>query len=375
MRILIAPDKFKGSLTAPEAAEAIRKGFLRVWPEAVMKTVPVADGGEGTAEAIRAARGGCWITLEVTGPMGVQVPARYAWIEEEKLAIIEMSEASGLRCVEAGGRDPLRATTYGTGELIANASGRGAKKIIVGLGGSATNDGGMGVAAALGFHFLTSDGEELEPIPSNLLALTRIEPPDALDLPEMVAASDVRNPLLGPRGATATYGPQKGANAQVIKILEQSLENLAEVAALDLGCDFRENPGAGAAGGLGFGLLTFCQATLRPGFEVVAEALDLETAVAASDLIATGEGSLDAQTLEGKAPAGIALLARKHKKPVVAFAGSVAKDARLDELFDATFPLDQPSTLAEAMRDAANLLERAAERAARQIRIPTPPGS
>ena len=205
MRILIAPDKFKGSLTAGQAAEAITKGFSKVWPEALMRKIPVADGGEGTAEAIRAARGGRWITREVAGPMGEKVSAKYAWVEGEALAIIEMSEASGLWRVEPERRDPLRATTYGTGELIADAAGRGARRIIVGLGGSATNDGGMGMAAALGFKFLTSDGEDLEPLPCNLLALTRIEPPDRLDLPAMVAAGDVCNPLLGPRGTTATF--------------------------------------------------------------------------------------------------------------------------------------------------------------------------
>jgi len=373
MRILIAPDKFKGSLTAPEAAEAIGRGFLGIWPDAVLKRAPIADGGEGTADAIRAARGGVWITLVVRDPMGNSVPARYAWMESERLAVLEMSEASGLWRVEPGVRDPLRANTYGTGELMADAGRRGAARLIVGLGGSATNDGGIGMAAALGYRFLTSDGEEIEPVPSNLLSLIRIEPPETLVLPEVIAAVDVRNPLLGPNGATEVYGGQKGADAQMKKVLELSLENLAEVAADDFGCDFRETPGAGAAGGLGFGLMTFCQAATRPGFEVVAEALDLEKEIMASDLVVTGEGSLDAQTMEGKGPAGVAQLARRHGKPVIAFAGFVGNDARLDALFDVILPLcDRPLTLAEAVRDAANLLERAAARAARLMAMKFP---
>ncbi len=370
VRIIIAPDKFKGSLSAREAAEAIRKGLLKVWPDAVLKTVPVSDGGEGTAEAIRAARTGVWITLGVRDPLGKTVPARYAWMEAERLAVIEMSEASGLWRVDAERRDPLRSNTYGTGELIADANKRGAEKIIVGLGGSATNDGGIGMAAALGYQFLTSDGEEIEPLPVNLLSLVRIEPPEGLALPAILAADDVCSPLLGPRGATEMFGGQKGAEARLARELELSLENLAEVAAFDLGCDFRNAPGAGAAGGLGFGLMTFCRATLKPGFEVVAEALDLETEIAAADLVITGEGSLDAQTVEGKAPAGVAQLARAHQKPVLALAGSVANDARLDALFDATLSLcDRPLTLAGAVRDAAALLERAAECAARLITL------
>ena len=368
MRIVIAPDKFKGSLTAAGAAEAIRRGFATVHPDAEFRALPIADGGEGTAESICNAMAGEWIALRVRGPLGDPVDARYAWLNEG-VAVIEMSEASGLWRVSPDRRDPLRSSTYGTGELMADAMRRGARKILVGLGGSATNDGGIGMAAALGFRFLTSDGEELDPVPANLTALVRIEVPEQLALPEIVALCDVQNPLLGERGATRTYGPQKGAGERELLALETGLEHLADTVAQDLGCDFRDTPGAGAAGGIAFGLLSFCGAKLDPGFDLIARILDLEKEVAACDLVITGEGRLDAQTLEGKGPAGVAAIARKHGKKVVAFAGSVADGDRPGGIFDATFQITPSGMpLEQAMREAAILLEQSAARAARDLR-------
>lgn len=372
MKALVAPDKFKGSLAAHQAAEAIARGLQRGGaPAIVVQMKPIADGGEGFAEALA---GNHWKTLHVRDPLGRIVPARYGWADTQT-AVVATSEASGLWRLAPEERDPLQANTFGTGELIADAIGCGAERILVGLGGSATNDGGIGMAAALGYEFLTSDGEPIAPVPANLLSLIRIKPPpDHLPArwPEIIAACDVRNPLLGTRGASRVYGPQKGAGARTVETLELALENLADVVAEDLGCDFRAAPGAGAAGGLGFGLMSFCGATIRPGFELVAEIRQLDEAVASSDIIFTGEGRIDAQTLEGKGPAGIATLARKHGKPIIAFTGQYVPDARLRALFDAIIPIAPPELpSAEALRDAARLLEDAAARTAAMI--PHPP--
>lgn len=370
MKILIAPDKFKGSLTATAAAEAIADGFRRAWPEAETSLLPIADGGEGFAEAFGTALAGEWITTRALDPIGREVDARYMWIEAEKLAVIDMSEASGLWRLQKDELAPLRATTYGTGQLIHHATERGARKILVGLGGSATTDGGIGMAAALGYEFLTSDGEDLEAIPGNLLALIRIQTEGAIELPEIIAACDVQNPLLGCRGTAQVFGPQKGASAKDIVALEEGLLNLADVVASDLGCDFRETPGAGAAGGIAFGLLSFCRAKICSGFDLLAETLHLENRIASCDLIITGEGRIDGQTLEGKGPAGVAVLARKHGKPVLAFAGSIADNPAVDSLFDAHCAIiDEPVTLDAAMSRGAEFLARSAARAARLLQL------
>ena len=367
MRILISPDKFKGSLTALEAAQAIAQGILRTCPDAVTVPMPIADGGEGTAEAICAALGGTWITLQAHDPLGREIEARYAWLEEG-IAVIDMSEASGLWRLSANERDPLRASTFGTGQLMADALRRGVKKILIGLGGSATNDGGIGMAAARGFQFFGSAGDQLAAIPANLAALSRIQTRSIPIGAKVVALCDVRNPLAGERGASRMFGPQKGASPHAVMELDAGLACLADLVARDLGSDHRNTPGAGAAGGLGFGLLSFCGAEMCSGFETLAEILNLENQVAASDLVITGEGRLDAQTLEGKGPAGVAALARKHGKPVIAFAGAVAEDLRLGEVFDETFaitPVGMP--LGEAMQAAASLLEESAAQAARRF--------
>jgi len=370
VKILVAPDKFKGSLSAVEAVAAITRGWQLVRPGDLLEPAPIADGGEGFAAALCLALDGEWVRCPARDPLGREIEARYAWVEKERLAILEMSEASGLWRLQPHELDPLRASTYGTGQLIRAAAERGAGKILVGLGGSATTDGGIGMAAALGYETLTSDGEDLAAIPENLTALTRIVPDAAIELPEIIAACDVQNPLLGPRGTAQVFAPQKGADPKTVAALEMHLENLADVVTTDLGCDFRETPGAGAAGGIGFGLMSFCGAKMRSGFDVVAEALRLEERVAACDLVITGEGRLDAQTLEGKGPAGVASLARRHGKPVLAFAGSIADHPAVAEIFDATCAIiDEPVTLDEAMRRGAEFLERAACRTAQLIEL------
>ncbi len=370
MRILIAPDKFKGSLTAPAAAEAIARGLRSVWPDAQLDLTPIADGGEGFAESLAVALGAEWVKVPSKDAIGRPIEARYAWLQSEHLAILEMSEASGLHRVAPHERAPLTADTFGTGLLIAHAIARGAKRIFVGLGGSATTDGGAGMARSLGFRFLDCEGHELSTSPQNLASLARIESPGGLHLPEILAACDVQNPLLGERGAARVYGPQKGADAQTVEKLEASLSQLAKVCVTDLGHDHRRVPGAGAAGGLGFGLLTFCAAKIRPGFDLIAETLHLEERIAVADLVITGEGRIDDQTLEGKGPAGIAALARKAGKPVIGFGGSITAAAEDAGLFDALIPIaDRPFTIAEAMSETATLLERATRRAAQLIRI------
>ena len=357
MRILIAPDKFKGSLTAAQAAGAIRRGVERTLPRARCCELPMADGGEGTAEALCAATGGEWITAPAHDPLGRPIQADYALLPGGTAAI-NMSAASGLWHVAPAERDPLRASSAGTGELMSQARAHGARRLLVGLGGSATNDGGAGLAAALGWRFVDGDGLCLEPGPLHLPRLARILRPEDTVFPEVVAMCDVANPLLGPRGATWTYGPQKGADERTLPLLEAGLAHLADVIAGELGCDPRDVPGAGAAGGLGFGLLAFCRAELRSGFEVVAEAVGLRDAIAGSDLVITGEGCLDGQTLEGKGPAGIALLARELGKPVLAFGGLVLEPEALGRLFDAVFALkDETISMATAIREAASLLE------------------
>ena len=372
MKILVAPDKFKGSLSAVAAVAAITRGWSAVFPDAQIEAAPIADGGEGFAEVLCVALGGEWILCKARDPLGRAIEVRYAWIEKERLAVIEMSEASGLWRLEKDELAPLRASTFGTGQLIRDAAERGAKTILVGLGGSATTDGGIGMAAALGYEMLGSDGEKLEPIPENLSALSHLVSHRAIEMPEIIAACDVQNPLLGPRGTARVFAPQKGADPRTVEALELHLANLAEIVASDIGCDFRDTPGAGAAGGIGFGLLSFCGAKMRSGFDVVSETLRIEERIAACDFVITGEGRLDAQTLEGKGPAGIAALARKHGKPVLAFAGSIADDRIVAELFTATLPIiDEPVSLADAMLRGAEFLERAATRSARLVSLGT----
>ena len=383
VRVLIAPDKFKGSLSAREVADSIASGLRDVLPDAVMDKMPIADGGEGTVDAIREACGGESVTCAAHDALGRPIQTRYVWQGARAAALMEMSEAAGMWRIAPGERDLLHATTYGVGEMMQDAVCRGAKEILIGLGGSATNDGGLGMARALRFRFV-ANGEELElEDPSGLVKLTQILSREASvnltalsrqvsgahgSLPKVIAAVDVRNPLLGSRGATRTFGPQKGGTPEQLEILERALARLADVVARDLGCDFREAPGAGAAGGLGFGLMSFCGASVRPGFDVVAELVGLKAAIDRADVVITGEGRLDEQTLEGKVPAGVARLARESGKRVFAIAGASSGSAAVRNLFEDLFVLArEPITPAESISRAGELLQERARELARRL--------
>ena len=368
MHILIAPDKFKGSLSARKVAENIALGLCDVLRDAKIAIVPMADGGEGTAEVICDALGGSWLKCKARDPVGREIDARYAWIHERKLAVIEMSEAAGMRRLTENERDPLRATTFGVGEMILNASQHGAREMIIGLGGSATNDGGFGMARALGFRFDYEHEQEHEQKVTCLLHLVKIAKPKELTLPKIIAAVDVRNPLLGENGATRVFGPQKGAAGDKIDNLERALAKLADVVSKEFGVDYRDEPGTGAAGGLGFGLMSFCGARIRPGFDVVAEAVRLESKIKDVDLVITGEGSLDRQTLEGKTPAGVARLARKLGKRVFAIAGRREENRQVRELFDEVYELAEPGmSEKESIKRAAELLRERAQELAKAL--------
>lgn len=359
--ILIACDKFKGTLTAAEACAAVAAGILELWPRAQCVLRPMADGGEGTAMVICEALGGEWRTAEVTGPGGGQVHAGFAWLADQRTAVIEMSEASGLKLVPPAQRNPWRVNTAGTGELMRHAMALGAEKLVVGIGGSATNDGGCGMARALGYQFLNAAGEAIEPVPANLLQVVRILAPENLKLPEVVAACDVTNPLLGPEGATAVYGPQKGVTGDRMPLFEAALSHLADLVSRELGMDPRHEPGAGAAGGLGFGLMAFCRASTRPGFDVVSEVTGLEESAAGADLIITGEGCLDSQTLHGKGPVCVADLARKLGKPSVAVGGMVEahSEAALRTRFNVVIAACTPETMQAALANPAQAVQAA----------------
>lgn len=358
MRITIAADKFKGSLSAPAVCEAIAAGIRLAIPECEILSRPIADGGEGTAETIRAACAGDWIQADTVDPLGRPIRARYAWLAPDT-AVLDMSEASGLWQLRPFERNPLHTSTFGTGKLMADAIGRGARTLILGLGGSATNDAGAGMAAALGFRFLDKDGQTLDPTPAGLAALGRIEKGPAL--PRIIAACDVQSPLLGPTGASRLFGPQKGARPEEVAFLEQTLSHMADVVSRDLGVDFRSLPGAGAAGGLGFGLMSFAGAEIQSGFELVSGLIHLEEAIASSALVLTGEGRLDSQTLQGKGPGGVARLARRHGKPVIALVGSNALGEETAGLFDLCLDLTtEAGSEQEAIQNAPALLTRLA---------------
>jgi len=384
MRILIAPDKFKGALDAREVAESIAAGLREVLPDAEMDVAPMADGGEGTAEAICDALGGSWLKCKAHDPLGREIEAHYAWIDQGKLAVMEMSEAAGMKRLRPNEFDVDLATTFGVGEMILDAAERGAQQIIIGLGGSATNDGGFGMARALGFHFYASislaeylltrlrrkppRGPELIGSVAELRTLERIKKPENISLPKIVAAVDVQNPLLSENGATRVFGPQKGATPNQIGELERALTRLADVVAEQFGFDYRDKPGAGAAGGIGFGLMSFCGATIRPGFDVVAESIGLEAKMKDVDLVITGEGSLDRQTLEGKTPAGVARLARKLGKRVFAIVGRATEDRQARQLFDGVYQNARTGMSEEEnMKKAADLLRENARKLAKSL--------
>ena len=369
MRILVAPDKFKGSLDARGAAEAIAAGLRDVLADAEITTLPIADGGEGTASVICSAAGGEWHVCAAHDALGNGIEARYCTIADGETALMEMSEAAGLWRVPEHLRNPEIASSFGVGEMLLAAAGGGASNIIVGLGGSATNDGGLGLARALGYRFFDGDGRDLGSNVTELLRLDHITPPSQLRLPKITAAADVRNPLLGTAGATRTFGLQKGATEEQVETLELALGRLAEIVARDLGRDMRNVAGSGAAGGLGFGLMVFCGGAMRSGYEVVAEQIGLAAAVRDADVVITGEGRLDAQTLQGKAPAGLARLSRECGKPVYAIVGELEDAAGLAELFERII-VAKPDGMAldVAIRNAPALLRHRARELAEQLR-------
>ena len=365
MRILIAPDKFKDSLGARQIAANIAIGLREVLANAQINEVPVADGGEGTAGVISESLGGTWIDCNAHDASGREIKARFAWIEASRLAVMEMSEAAGLRRLAANEHDPVRASTFGVGEILLAAAAHGAREVIIGLGGSATNDGGSGLARAIGYQFYDDHGRELLGDATKLIHLAKIVAPEERRWTPITIAADVNNPLLGERGATHVFGPQKGATSDQLKLLEKGLAQLENIATKDLHNDFREIPGAGAAGGLGFGLMTFCSATMRPGFDVVAESIHLERSIVDADVVVTGEGSLDRQTLEGKAPAGVAKLARKNGKRVFAIVGRSSREGEVESLFEKVFALNDGSMSdADSIKRAPELLRQRARKLA-----------
>mgnify|MGYP001304198893 CR=1 FL=1 len=369
MRILIAIDKFKGSIPAPVAVQSIITALRQVVPEATCDACPIADGGEGTAEAVVVALHGEWCEAATYDARNRPVTARYGLVQSggHLEAVMEMSAASGLAMVSDLPQNPATASTHGTGLMLQDAIDRQVKRVVIGIGGSATNDGGIGMAAALGHRFLDADGAPLEPIIANMERLATIQPPPRRHLPEILVACDVNNPLLGEAGCTQVYGPQKGVKD--FAFFESRLQRVADVAKRDLGVDHRDVPGAGAAGGLGWGLMTFCGATLTSGFDLIADLIHLRERIATADLVITGEGRLDAQTLHGKGPMGVANLARELGKPVAAFAGAIEAREQLEARFDllcAIKPADMP--LAEAMQRGPELLGAAVLQEAEALR-------
>ncbi len=371
MKIVVAPNAFKDSLTAAAAAEAITTGIRRVTPDAVCVHVPIADGGDGLFDVVKSVFGGETVTKTVTGPVFRPVDAEFLFLPEEKTAVVEMARASGLALLKQEERSARATTTLGTGELVRAALEKGATKILVGIGGSATNDGGIGFAAALGVKFLDADGAEVAPVGENLGAIARIDISGRRFDPSKIrveAVCDVDNPLTGPRGASAVFGPQKGATPEDVAFLDAGLANLAERIRRDLGADIEHMPGAGAAGGLGAGLAAFAGAELRAGVDVVLDMVGIDEQLADADLAFTAEGRIDFQTAFGKGPAGVGARAKRHGVPCLALAGGVQGDvSNLHPVgIDACFSLcSGPMTLADAMRNGAALLANAAEQAYR----------
>jgi glycerate 2-kinase len=332
MKIVIAPDSFKESLTALEAATAIEAGMKKILPEASFVKVPMADGGEGTVQSLVDATQGKIISKTVTGPLGEPVEGFFGLSGDEKTAIIEMAAASGLHLVPRDKRNPLVTTTSGTGELISAALDFGVEQIIIGIGGSATNDGGAGMARALGIKFLNVDGNEISDGGGSLGELASIDMTQAdsrLAAVNIEVACDVDNPLTGLKGASHIFGPQKGATEEMIEVLDRNLQHYAEIIRKDLGRDIEHISGAGAAGGLGGGLLAFLSADLKRGVDIVLEATKLEKQLLNADFVITGEGKIDGQTIFGKTPIGVAKTAKRHGIPVIAIAGHVAQDSEI----------------------------------------------
>lgn len=375
MKIVIAPDSFKGSLSGKEAADAIERGLRRALENIDVVKVPMADGGEGTVQSLVDATRGKIIKLRVKDPLFRDIESFYGILGDGKTAIIEMAAASGLPLLMSEERNPLVTTTYGTGELIKHALDMGCRNIIMGIGGSATNDGGTGMASALGVRFLDSAGKE---IGFGGGALNNLKSIDITGIDErikecrIVAACDVDNPLTGTNGASYIFGPQKGADEATVKILDNNLERYGSILENTLGISVVNLPGAGAAGGLGAGLLAFLNAELKRGIDIVIEATGLEDKLKDADIVITGEGMIDYQTMFGKTPYGVAKLASKYNIPVIAIAGGIGSRAEVlyENGFNSIFSIvDKPMPLEEAVEKADILLERTAERIMRLLKI------
>ena len=366
MRIVIAIDSLKGSLTSLEAGETMGEGVRRVYPDAEIQVSPLADGGEGTAEALTTGLKGGWQNVTVTGPLGEPVSASYGILPDGKTAVLEMAAAAGIILVEPEKRNPMKTTTYGVGEMIRDAIGKGCRHFIVGIGGSATNDGGIGMLQALGFGMLDARGEQVPFGGEGLSRLHKITADQAMEELQdcnFRIACDVTNPLCGPRGASAVYGPQKGADSEMVTSMDGWLGRFAFLAkGINEKAD-SEIPGTGAAGGLGFAFLSFTNSVLDSVIHIFIEETKLEEAIREADLVVTGEGCLDGQTVQGKAPVGVARLAKKYEKPVIAFSGIATRDAAACNQagIDAFFPiLRRVVTLEEAINPECareNLLE------------------
>ncbi|WP_371973161.1 glycerate kinase [Lelliottia nimipressuralis] len=375
MKIVIAPDSYKESLSALEVATAIEQGFREIFPDAHYVKLPVADGGEGTVEAMVAATQGGIIKVRVTGPLGENVEGFYGLSGDEQSAFIEMAAASGLEMVAPSLRNPLKTTSWGTGELIRHALDAGVKHIIIGIGGSATNDGGAGMVQALGAKLLDAEDNPIGMGGGELEKLARI---DISELDTRLAncrievACDVTNPLTGKEGASAVFGPQKGATPEMIARLDDSLAHYAKIIARDLDIDVLNLEGGGAAGGMGAALYAFCGAELRQGIEIVTDALHLDNHVADADLVITGEGRIDSQTIHGKVPVGVAKVAKRYNKPVIGIAGSLTADVGvvhehgIDAVFSVIYTV---CTLEEALKNAEENVRMAARNIAAVLKM------
>ena len=377
MNIVIAIDSLKGSLTSLEAGKAIEIGIKKVYSEAVTKVLPLADGGEGTVEALTLGMGGKLQSIEVTGPLGNKILAQYGILSDGKTAIVEMAAAAGITLVPDNKRNPLYTTTYGVGEILLDAMHKGCRHFIIGIGGSATNDGGVGMLQALGYDMLDADGNPVPFGAAGLKVLCRID--DSRVTPELKECSfriacDVTNPLCGEKGCSAIYGPQKGASPEDIALMDKWMGDYARISKKKYSHADANAPGAGAAGGMGFAFLTFTNATLESGIEIVLAETKLEDHISKADLVITGEGRLDGQTVMGKAPVGVARIAKKYNKPVIAFAGCVTPEATAcnEHGIDAFFPiLRGVVSLSEAMepKNARQNMIDTVEQAMRLLKI------
>ncbi|MDI3528344.1 MAG: glycerate 2-kinase [Thermoanaerobacter sp.] len=373
VKILIAPDKFKESLSALKVADSIEKGILKVFPKAVIVKVPMADGGEGTVESLVDATGGKIIKTNVKDPLFRDIESFYGILGDGKTAVIEMAAASGLYLLKDYERNPMITTTYGTGQLIKDALDRGCRRFIIAIGGSATNDGGAGMATVLGVKFYDKDGIEIGLGGGELSKIYSIDTSnidDRLKECEFIVACDVANPLIGENGASRVYGPQKGATKEMVEVLDKNLEHYGKLLEKYFNKKIIDVPGSGAAGGLGAGLMAFLNAQLKNGIEIIIETLKLEEKIKEADIVISGEGKIDFQTAFGKTISGIAKLCKKHNKPLIVIAGTVEDIEKLYEIgVSSIFSIvEKPMSLEDAIKNAPTLLEKSAERIFRLIK-------